>query len=126
MATYNKFYSTVVNWLNSSMNFTSDTFKAFLTNTAPNASGWTVYSTATASSQHEIATGNGYSSGGVTITITTSKTTGTISVFATYGSPTWTGTSNVSSAGFGPFEYVVFYDATTLNLLAYPRFVVFI
>lgn len=116
MATNNTFYNAMLALVTSSMDFGSDVFKAFLTNTAPNSSGWTKYSSISA---NDISGINGYTSGGATITMSTSLTTNTESVFWSAASPTWTGTSATSTAGFGPFQYVVLYSSNKSNLLSW-------
>jgi len=107
MAAYNKFNLTVEDWLKAATSYSSDTFKAMLTNTAPVATNH-VYGDISAT---EVANGNGYTTGGATITMGLSNSSGTETITASAGSPTWTG----SGAGFGPFRYVVIYDSSAVT-----------
>lgn len=110
MAAFNKFNLTVEDWLKGATAYNSDTFKALLTNTAPVATNH-VYGDISA---NELASGNGYTTGGATVTISSvTNSSGTETVVATAASPTWTGTGSM-----GPFRYVVIYDssATTKTL----------
>lgn len=104
MAAFNKFNLTVEDWLKSKTNYSSDTFKALLTNTAPVATNH-VYGDISA---NELANGNGYSTGGATVTISSvTNSSGTETVVASAASPTWTATG-----AMGPFRYVVVYDSS--------------
>lgn len=107
MAAFTKFNLTVEDWLKAVTNYSSDTFKAMLTNTAPVATNH-VYADMSAG---EVANGGGYTTGGATITMGISNTTGTENVTATAASPTWTG----SGGGMGPFRYVAAYDSTPVT-----------
>lgn len=90
---------------------TADTYKIMLTNTDPTASA-TTYSSISA---NELANGNGYTTGGATVTVSsTSQTSGTEKVVASVSSPTWT-----ASGSMGPFRYVVLYNSTQGGLVAY-------
>ncbi len=102
MAAFNKFNTTVQYWLEAATNYSSDTFKALLTDTEPVATN-SLYSSI---SGNEVSNGDGYTTGGATITMGMSNSSGTETVTASASSPTWTG----SSSGFGPFRYVVIYD----------------
>lgn len=105
MATFNKFNLTVQDWLEGNTNYSSDTFKALLTNTTPVATNH-VYSDI---STNEVSNGGGYTTGGATVTISSvTNSSGTETVVASASSPTWTG----SGSGFGPFRYVVIYDSS--------------
>lgn len=104
MASFNKHNLTVQDWLYALTNYNSDTFKAMLTNTAPVATNH-VYSDI---SGNEVASGGGYTTGGATVTMTPSNSSGTESVAASAASPTWTG----SGGGMGPFRYVDVYDSS--------------
>lgn len=112
MASFNKFNLTVEDWLKAATNYSLDTFKALLTNTAPVATNH-VYSDISAT---EVANGNGYTTGGATITMGLSNSSGTETVTASAASPTWTATGAV-----GPFRYVAVYDssASTKTLQAW-------
>lgn len=104
MAAYNKFNLTVEDWLKGLTNYSSDTFKAMLTNTLPLATNH-VYADVSAG---EVANGGGYSTGGATVTISSvTNAAGTETVVASAASPTWTATT-----GFGPFRYVIIYDSS--------------
>lgn len=107
MAAFNKFNLTVEDWLKAATNYSSDTFKVMLTNTAPVATNH-VYGDISAS---ELTTTGGYTAGGATVTMGLSNSSGTESVTITPGSPTWTG----SGGGFGPFRYVVVYDSSAVT-----------
>jgi len=83
------------------MNFSSDTFKVMLTNTAPVATNH-IYSDISGT---ELASGNGYTTGGTSSAVTIANSSGTETITAT--AVTWTATGSM-----GPFRYVVFYDST--------------
>lgn len=82
----------------------ADTLKMALMTTAPAASD-TDYTT----SATEVANGNGYATGGVSLTGATSNSSGTetLKTTANFGSPTWT----ASSSGF-TLRYFILYDST--------------
>jgi hypothetical protein len=103
MASYNKFNLFTEDVCRGVYNFNaSDTFKVMLTNTAPVATNH-LYGDI---SGNEVASGGGYTTGGISSATSDSSTSGTEKVLAT--NVTWTGTSG----GMGPFRYVVFYDTT--------------
>jgi hypothetical protein len=112
MPAANKFNKTVQAFVNGgNLNLTTDTQKLMLTNTVPVASN-NLYSDVSGT---ELAAGSGYSTGGATISSPTSvNTSGTQSVGGTVANPTWT-----SSGSMGPFRYVIYYDTTTGQLLAW-------
>ena len=105
MATYNKFNNftdyLVGNRSGQSIKVITDTFKVMLTNTAPGATN-TKYSDVSGT---ELASGNGYTTGGTASAVTANNTTGTETVVA--ADVTFTATGAV-----GPFRYAVFYDTT--------------
>lgn len=103
MASFNKFNNFVDGLAKGAMNLNSDTIKVMLTNTAPVATN-TQYSDISA---NELASGNGYTTGGATVTGTSvSNASGTESLAAS-------ATTFTSSTGsMGPFRYVVYYDST--------------
>lgn len=105
MATYNKFDQFTDDLITKVHNFSSDTFKVALTNTAPSASN-TVFANIT-----EIAAGNGYSAGGAATTMTVSTASGTAKV---KGSNV---TISASGGTVGPFRYAVFYNTTPTSPL---------
>jgi hypothetical protein len=113
MAAYNKFNQFTEDVCRGVYNFSSTTpaaargahtFAVILTNTAPVATN-AVYADVSGT---EIATGGGYTAGGITNAgMTDSTSSGTEK--AVYGTnPVWTG----SGGGFGPFRYVIVMDTT--------------
>jgi hypothetical protein len=112
MATYNKFNSFVDDLSKAVHNFTTSTgnvFKVVLTNTAPVATN-TILSNIT-----QVASGNGYTTGGITTTQTLTNTTGTEKLVCT--NVVWT----ASGGTMGPFRYAVLYNSTAAsgNLIAW-------
>jgi len=105
MAAFNKFNSFVEALAEKVHNLGSDTLKVMLTNTAPVATN-TVKANLT-----EISTGNGYTAGGNTASVTSSaQTSGTYKLVL--GDPaTWTATGG----SIGPFRYAVLYNDTATN-----------
>ncbi len=101
MATFNKFQDFSEQLVNGVQNFTTDTFKVALSNTAPVATN-TVLANIT-----QIGAGNGYTSGGTATTITVSESSGTTTVSGTQVVFT------ASGGSIGPFRYVVLYNDTT-------------
>lgn len=103
MASFNKFYLTMDDLCKGVMNLSTDTIKVMLTNTLPVATNH-VYSSISA---NELASGNGYTTGGATVAGTgVSNVTGTESCAA--NSTTFTS----STGSMGPFQYIVYYDST--------------
>lgn len=82
----------------------ADTLKMALFTTAPAATDTTYAATAT-----EVSNGNGYTTGGVSLTGATSNSSGTetLKTTADFSATTWT----ASGAGFTA-RYFVFYDST--------------
>lgn len=105
MATYNKFNNftdyLVGNRSGQSIKVITDTFKVMLTNTVPVATN-TKYSDVSGT---ELASGNGYTTGGTASAVTANNTTGTETVVA--ADVTFTATGSM-----GPFRYAIFYDTT--------------
>ena len=103
MAAFNKFNNFVQNLGAGAMNLTSDTIKVMLTNTTPVATN-SVYADVSGT---ELANGNGYTTGGGTVSgVTYTNSSGTSTL--TGNAFTWTsGPSNM-----GPFQYVIAYDFT--------------
>lgn len=101
MATFNKFQDFSEQLVNGAQNFTTDTYKIALSNSAPVATN-----TALANIT-QISAGNGYTSGGTATTITVSETSGTTTVNGTQVVFT------ASGGSIGPFRYVVLYNDTT-------------
>lgn len=103
MAVFNKFNAFVEDVAEKVHNLGADTLKVALTNTAPVATN-TVIANIT-----QIANGNGYTTGGATVTVTASaQTSGTYKL---------TGNDVVFTAtgSMGPFRYVVLYNSTPVN-----------
>jgi len=100
MATFNKFQVFVENVAEKVHNLGSDTLKVALTNTAPVATN-TVLANIT-----QISAGNGYTTGGATVSITSSsQTSGTYKLVLADVVFTATGS-------MGPFRYAVLYNDT--------------
>jgi len=110
MAAFNKINNAVNLWVTTGLSFSTGTWKAALVSSANAPSG----TTSSYGGMTSLATSNGYTAGGAAITMTTSNITGTETVGWSAGSPTWTGTSANSSAGF-TFQYIVFWETTTSN-----------
>lgn len=111
MATYNKFNAFAADAMNKVHNFGSDVFKLLLTNTAP------VATNSVKADLTEISAGAGYTTGGATVTLTSStQSSGTYKYIASAASPTWT-----SSGSFATFRYVVLYNSTagSANLVSW-------
>jgi hypothetical protein len=89
----------------------SDTWQLILSNTAP-----VVATDTTAASATELGTSGGYTAGGVNCTITSSvQTAGVFKlILAAPASPTWT-----ASAGGFTFRYVILYNLTRTQCIAY-------
>src|SRR3974390_735658 len=105
MAAYNKFNLFVDYLCKAQVNFSSDTIKVMLSNTAPVATN-AKYSDI---SGNEIASGNGYTTGGATSTISVANASGTET--GTAADVTWT----ASGGSVGPFRYAVVYDNTNTD-----------
>lgn len=101
MAAYNKFQDYAEQLNKAVHNWSTHTFKAALTNTSPN-NGQTVFADIT-----EIAAGNGYSAGGMTLdSVTLTESGGEAKV--TIADEVLT----ASGGSIGPFRYVVIYNDT--------------
>lgn len=84
--------------------FDTNTFKALLSNTAPN-----VATNLTRADANEIAPGAGYLAGGFVVPLSRTRTGGIDTVFGT-------NTSFFASGGIvGPFRYVILYNATAAS-----------
>ena len=102
MAAFNKFNAFVADIHNKVHALNSDTLKVLLTNSAPTATN-----AVKADITGELSTGNGYTSGGATVTVTSStQTSGTYNLKAS--NTAWT-----ASGAVGPFRYCVLYNSTT-------------
>lgn len=104
MATYTKFQDYVEQLSKAVHNWSAHTFKACLTNTAPNATD-TGFANIT-----EISAGNGYSAGGMTLdSVTLSEASGTAKVVIADEVLT------ASGGSIGPFRYVAVYNDTATS-----------
>jgi hypothetical protein len=109
LSTFNKFNAWVVNSSNGGVNLSTDTLKVMLTNTLPVATN-SLYGDI---SGNEVANGNGYTTGGASVTGQSWSQSGGIATLAgSLASPTWTASGSV-----GPFRYEVIYDATATSPL---------
>ncbi len=99
--TLNKFESWV-EYKNEGADFSSDVIKCALTNTVPNSSTNTLLANIT-----QISAGNGYTTGGATVTITGSSQTG-----GTYTLAIDDVVFTASGGSIATFQYAVFYNDT--------------
>lgn len=101
MASFNKFNAFVEHLAEGKMNLETDALKIILTNTAPSAAN------SVAGDLTEISAGNGYTAGGVAVTVSSSgQTSGTYKlVLADL-------TITASGGAIGPFRYAVLVDTT--------------
>lgn len=107
MVSMSKFNAFVADIHNKVHNLGSDTLKLALTNTAPTSSN-TLYHTDI--DANELANGNGYTTGGATVGITSStQSSGTYKLIAS-AAVVWT-----ASGSMGPFRYIVLYNSTASN-----------
>jgi hypothetical protein len=105
MAAFTLFDSFVRDVINGTIDLDSHTFKAMLSNTAPD-----IHTNEIKADITEIGAGNGYTAGGNTLTSVTLAETG-----ANTGIWQWSFADSVwtaSGTGIGPFRYVVVYDDT--------------
>lgn len=101
MATFNKFDQFVADVYRGVHDFSSDSFKVALTDTAPDAADEVLTDIT------EVANGNGYTSGGVAAVVSSEgQVSGTYKVVMTDAVVTATGGS------VGPFRYAVLYNDT--------------
>jgi hypothetical protein len=100
MAVYNKFNQFVKDLIDGKHNFSSNTFKVFLTNTQPTAN-----MTAKAD-MTELSAGSGYSAGGNTVTLAANVASGVAKVTASNT------TFTASGGTIGPFQFAVLYNDT--------------
>ncbi len=104
MATYNKIQDYTEQLNKAVHNWSSHTFKAMLTNSAPLATN------TIAANLTEISAGNGYTAGGMTLdTVTLSESSGTAKV--TIADEVLT----ASGGSIGPFRYVAVYNDTATS-----------
>lgn len=106
MATYNKFNQFTDDLCSGVHNFASHTIKAYLSNATPDAAADSVKADLA-----EISAGNGYSAGGVTVTVSgVTQSSGTCSVAVSDPS-----VITASGGTIGPFRYVAFYNDTSAS-----------
>jgi len=109
MAAFNKFNAVAALPWNGGIALGGDTVKVMLTNVAPVVTN-ALYGDVSAG---DLATANGYTNGGATLTLTSSsQTSGLWKGIWAAGSPTWSATGAV-----GPFRYVIVYDFTATSPL---------
>lgn len=106
MSQFNAFDNTMLALAKGQIDFDTDTFKIYLSNTAPSKSADSVKADLA-----EIAAGNGYVAGGKVITVNNvSQTNGSLSI--SVDTPTeW----QAAGGTIGPARYVVMYDDTHAN-----------
>lgn len=104
---FNKFNAFTQNIANKKIDLSADTFKVMLTNTLPVATN-SLYGDISAG---EVANGNGYTTGGLSVTITSSvQTSGVLKWLV--NQPVLTASGSV-----GPFRYAALYDFTSSSPL---------
>jgi hypothetical protein len=86
-------------------NLSSDSLKVYLTNATPNASASNVKADVA-----EIAGGNGYTAGGIAVTVASSSQTG-----GTYSLAVSVDTTITATGAVGPYQYAVLYNDTATN-----------
>jgi hypothetical protein len=111
MAVYNKFNQFTKDLIDGKHNFSSNTFKVFLTNTQP-TTNMTAKTDMTEVSNLTIGVANGYTTGGATITITATTSGGTAKVSG--GNAVITAAATVGIV-IGPFQFAVLYNDTTVG-----------
>jgi len=104
MASFNKFNTFIGDMGKEQHNFSSDTVKLFLTNQLPVATN-TIKANIT-----EIAAGNGYTTGGITVPVTWTNS-GTLWTLAGTSNSIWT----ASGGSIAAFRYVVLYNDTSAS-----------
>ena len=112
--------STRTNILNGTFDWDSDTWKVALVTSTSNIGA---SSTTWAGVTNEVANGNGYTTGGATVSITLSGTTSVTASFAT--NPTWTASGGSITARFavlyevgGNVAFYCLLDNTPANVVA--------
>jgi hypothetical protein len=101
MASFNKFHAFVEHLAEGKINLQADALKIALTNTAP------VATNALFGDLTEISAGNGYTAGGVTVTVSSSSQSS-----GTYKLVLDDLTITASGGAIGPFRYFVLVDTT--------------
>ena len=104
MASFVKFYSFVENVAEKKFDLGADTLKIALTNSAPSQSNTQL------SDITQIANGNGYTTGGAAVTITSSAQTAGV-----YKLVLADVVFTAAGGSVGPFRYAVLYDDTSTN-----------
>ena len=107
--TFNKFNVFVEDLAEKQHNLAVDTLKVLLTNTAPAANNAITVDIA------EVGSGNGYTAGGVALTVTSSAQTGGVYKLVVSNPSPWTATGGP----IGPFRYMVLYNASNNRLIAF-------
>jgi hypothetical protein len=103
--TATKFQSFIEAVFEKKHNFASDSLKVYLTNAAPNAATHTVKADIA-----EIAGGNGYTAGGIAVTVTASSQTG-----GTYTLAVSVDTTITATGAVGPYQYAILCNDTATN-----------
>lgn len=101
MATYTKI-TAGIEPLMEAINAQTDTWKVALSNTDPTAL------TSFTAGTNDLATGNGYTAGGNSASVTSASQTGGTYTLVLGNPATWT----ASGAGIGPFRYAILWDST--------------
>jgi hypothetical protein len=109
MAVYNKFNQFTKDLIDGKHNFSSNTFKVFLTNTQP-TTNMSAKGDMTEVASTTSGTANGYPAGGATAAITATTTAGVARVSSSNAVITAASTAGIS---IGPFQFAVLYNATT-------------
>lgn len=110
MASFNKFQPFVANLAQGKIKLDTsgnggDTLKVYLSNTAPSAANGQKSDIA------EISSGNGYTSGGNTATVSASSQTSGIFKLVLADPTKW----DASGGSIGPFRYAILYSDTSTN-----------
>ena len=105
MAAYNKFNPFIEAAFEKKHDFSSDTFKVLLTNTAP------VATDSVKANLTEIAAGNGYAAGGLAVTVSASSEAGGTYTATLSGDTVFT----ASGGAIASFRYCVLYNDTATN-----------
>lgn len=96
--------------------FSSDDLAIYLSNSAPNAATHTEYDGTTGTTgPAEIAAGNGYTAGGIDVTVASSGQTSGAYTLALDDPAAIT----ASGGSFGPFRYLIFYNKFSGRLIGY-------
>lgn len=107
MVAFNKFNATVEALAEKKINLETDTIKILLTNTLPVATNST-YSDVSAA---QVANGNGYTTGGQAVTVSSSGQSSGLYKLILSGTLVWTATGG----SIGPFRYAIAYSDTAAS-----------